>query len=402
MPVGYLISVLLFATCTFAALMPMRRPRLLADATFASGFAINELPYLATYLLVGSTLLAFGQGDIDSVGGWLAVGAAALTVVGLGVLAVRAQSSRATVERALRSGLGGDWRECIDPGLREWSRRRRLPAIRIVFGPFPLRPRKVERVKNIAYGTAGKYNLLDVYRGRSCPPGGPILVHFHGGHFRSGNKSREARPLFHRLASHGWVCVSANYHLGRIATFPDQLIDAKRVIAWVRAHGADYGGDTTTVFIAGSSAGGHMAAMAALTPNHAVFQPGFEQADTSVTAAIPMYAYYGSLDSRDGSHSSPFDYARLNRSPFFVVHGDHDTMVPVAQARAFAAELGRTSSAPIVYAELRGAQHAFDVYHSTRFESVIDAIEGFAAWVRSRHPTGSPGITTKPRRPHGS
>jgi hypothetical protein len=42
-----------------------------------------------------------------------------------------------------------------------------------------------------------------------------------------------------------------------------------------------------------------------------------------------------------------------------------------------------TSSNPVVYAELPGAQHTFDLFHSLRFEAVVDAIEGFAAWVRS-------------------
>ncbi len=44
---------------------------------------------------------------------------------------------------------------------------------------------------------------------------------------------------------------------------------------------------------------------------------------------------------------------------------------------------GAASSNPVVYAELPGAQHTFDLFHSLRFETVVDAIEGFAAWVRN-------------------
>ena len=69
----------------------------------------------------------------------------------------------------------------------------------------------MERVADIRYGDAGRWNLLDVYRHRSRPSGCPTLVYFHGGAFR--RKSREARPLLSRLASQGWVCVSANYRL---------------------------------------------------------------------------------------------------------------------------------------------------------------------------------------------
>jgi acetyl esterase/lipase len=183
--------------------------------------------------------------------------------------------------------------------------RRRLPWVRILFAPFLVRRRDVERAANISYGDAGASNLLDVYRHRSHPSGGPTLVYLHGGAFRSGRKNREARPLIYRLASQGWVCISANYRMSPKATFPDQLIDVKKVIAWVREHGPEYGADPAVVFVAGSSAGGHMAAFAALTPNDPAFQPGFGYADTSVTAAISLYGYYGPVDANERTPSSP-------------------------------------------------------------------------------------------------
>jgi acetyl esterase/lipase len=52
------------------------------------------------------------------------------------------------------------------------------------------------------------------------------------------------------------------------------------VIAWVRAYGHEYGADPGMLFVSGSSAGAHMASLAALTPNDPTFQPGFEDADT--------------------------------------------------------------------------------------------------------------------------
>ena len=303
-------------------------------------------------------------------------------------VAGRALSTRGTIERALCDTLGDDWRDAIAAGLRAWPDRRRIPIARILFAPFFFRRGDVTRVKNISYGPAGKSNLLDVYRHRSRPPDAPVLIHFHGGHFRWGGKSRDSRALFARLASHGWVCVSANYRLGRTTRFPDHLIDAKRAIAWVRAHGVDHGADPTTLFVAGSSAGGHMAATAALTANDPRFQPGFEPTDTSVTAAIPMCGYFGRIDTPDGYPSSPFDYVGPAAPPFFVVHGDHDTIVSVEGARAFVDALELAAPAPVAYAELRGGQHSFDVFHSIRFEIVADGIESFAAWVRSQHLAG--------------
>ena len=157
----------------------------------------------------------------------------------------------------------------------------------------------------------------------------------------------------------------------------------KKVIAWVRAHGHEYGPDPTMVFVSGSSAGGNLAALAALTPNDPAFQPGFEQADTSVTAAISFYGYYGRIDDAQPS-SSPAAQGNPQAVPFFVAHGDLDSYVLVEGAREFVSDLRRTSSSPVVYAELPGGQHAFDLFHSIRFEHVIDGVESFVTWVASR------------------
>ncbi len=340
------------------------------------------MPFIAFYWLLAATLLAIGQGDVDTPVGWAAFGLAVLTTLGLVVVAGRGLRAGPVVDRALTGGLGAGWRASVDAGMAA-GLRRRLPVGRILFGPFFVRRRDVERVPDISYGGAGARNLLDVYRHRLHPSGAPTLVYLHGGGFVGGKKSREARPLLYRLASRGWVCISANYRLSPAAKFPDHLIDVKKVIAWVREHGQEYGADPTVVFVAGSSAGGHLAAFAALTPNDPAFQPGFEHADTAVTAAVTLYGYYGPLDGTQRL-SSPAAYVGTHAPPFFVAHGDQDTYVPVEGARRFVERLRSGSSHPVVYAELPGGQHTFDLFHSLRFERVIDATEAFASWVRSR------------------
>ena len=388
-PIGYLVTATFIAWCTLFALAPPPRRSRPSNLSFPFGYLLNELPFVGFYWLLASTLLAFGQGDVDSPGGWVAFGVAVLATVGLVIVAWRGLRAGPAVEHALREGLGAGWRTAIDAAMAV-RLRRRLPFARILFWPFPVRGRDVERVANLSYGDAGKANLLDVYRHRSHASGGPTLVFMHGGAFRSGRKSREARPLLYRLASQGWVCISANYRLGPAAGFPDHLIDVKKVIAWVREHGHQYGADPTVVFVAGSSAGGHLAAMAALTPNDLAFQPAFEGTDTSVTAAICLYGYYGSLDTNGRSSSLPLAHVGTDAPPFLVAHGDRDKVVPVEDARRFVEGLRRASLNPVVYAELPGAQHAFDLFHSLRFETVVDAIEAFAAWVRSREEAQQP------------
>ncbi len=373
MPIGYVITTLLLAGCTLLVVAPQRRPPALADLSFRFALVLNELPFVAIAWLLAATLLAWSEGDLTTPVGWTAFGIAVLTTVGLAVIAWRGLRAGPAIDRAmgaLDAATAAGWRQP-------------LPIGRILFAPFLVRRRDVERVKDISYGDAGRDNLLDVYRPRFRPADGPTLVYLHGGRFRSGRKDREARPLIYRLASRGWVCVSANYRLGSAATFPDSLIDAKHVIAWVREHGQDLGADPTTVFVAGSSAGGHLAATAALTPGDPAFQPGFESADTSVTAAIGFYGYYGSLDA-EVQPSSPSAYVRPDAPPFFVAHGDGDTVVLVEGAREFVDRVRSESEHPVVYVELPGAQHGFDLFHSLRFERVVDAVEAFAAWVLAR------------------
>jgi len=288
------------------------------------------------------------------------------------------------IDRAMIEGLGAGWRAGLDPGLAA-RRRRGRPLARVLFGPFLVRRRDVERVADVRYGdAAGAANLLDLYRHRSHPSGGPTLIHLHGGAFVGGRKDREARPLIYRLASQGWLCISANYRLSPAARFPDHLVDVKKVLAWVREHGHEYGADPGVVIVAGSSAGGHLASLAALTPGYPEFQPGFERADTSVSAAISLYGYYGPLATDEGPPSSPLAYVGPDAPPFFVAHGDQDTLVSVENARPFVELLQSVSSDPVVYVELPGAQHSFDVFHSLRFEAVVDGIEAFAAWGRSQ------------------
>ncbi len=210
-----------------------------------------------------------------------------------------------------------------------------------------------------------------------------MLIYLHGGAFRIGNKMLGARSLLYRLASNGWVCISANYRLQRRATYHGQVTDVKRVIAWVREHGTPYGADPSTIILAGGSAGAHLAATAALTADDPRFQPGFETADTSTSAVVAMYGYYGPTGRDDDTATSPLSYLHANAPPFLIIHGTLDTLVLADDARQFAHSLATASDQPVIYAELPGTQHNFDLFHSLRFHATTDAIESFLTYVRA-------------------
>lgn len=369
-PIGYLFSVALLAFCTATAVIGPRPAHTTQGYWgFWATFLINELPFLALYALVADTALAFGQGDLLSPGGLAGLAVAVLTAAGLAVLIRRALPTGAVLRRAFAEDAGIE----LPPARRPWAH--------ILLAPFAVRRRDVVRVGNLAYGEAGKRNLLDVHHRRDRPAGGPVLIYFHGGGFRMGHKRKGGRHLFYQLAARGWVCVSANY---RLAGFPDAHIDAKRVIAWVRSHAAEYGGDPGTIIVSGASAGAHLASMVALTPNDPAFQPGFEDADTSVAAAIGFYGYYGRLD---GPGSSPLDRV-ADAPPLLFLHGDMDSSTLVEDTRELVARLREVSTRPVVYAELPGAQHVFDLVHSLRYSQIIEAVAAFGARVGTTRPGG--------------
>ena len=152
------------------------------------------------------------------------------------------------------------------------------------------------------------------------------------------------------------------------------------------------------------------ASLAALTANRVEWQPGFEDADTSVAAAVPFYAVYDLLDRENirgpmsmekflSKHvmkqspsqnrqlwedASPASHVSSKAPPLFVVQGTHDSLVWVEEARSFVRCLKKDSKQAVAYAELPGAQHAFDIFHSVRSEHVLNAVTDFLEWCHAR------------------
>lgn len=104
---------------------------------------------------------------------------------------------------------------------------------------------------------------------------------------------------------------------------------------------------------------------------------------TGPTPLAPGLLLVVIIDHSTLQQPAPLPHARKDAPPFFVLHGDRDTTLPVAKARHFAHNLRSISHNPVVYAELPGAEHNFDLFHSIRAEAVINGIEAFAAWVQT-------------------
>jgi dipeptidyl aminopeptidase/acylaminoacyl peptidase len=87
--------------------------------------------------------------------------------------------------------------------------------------------------------------------------------------------------------------------------------------------------------------------------------------------------------------ASPLSHVNADAPPALIVHGDRDILAPVSEAREFARELRAVSHNPVVYAELHGAQHAFDIFQSIRSLSAIKAVDLFLTWLLTSDPPGA-------------
>ncbi|MBN8867973.1 MAG: alpha/beta hydrolase [Solirubrobacterales bacterium] len=376
MPFGLLIPAILVGTAAALCLLPSPRSWRARRLVFFACVVLNEQPHWFAALIFVSAVLAIVSGDITSTVGWLAIPIAAIVIVELGVILRRARPSRRILREEIRRELG-------DEAVRRLAGP--APVLSTLLRPWPVRPRRVRRIGPISYGPEGRMNLLDVYLPRTGEVSGPTLVFLHGGGFHSGSRRRESKAMFHRLAGEGWFCVSADYRVGRSARFPDYVIDLKRVIAWVRGEGVELGADPDRLFVAGSSAGAHIASVAALTPGRPEFQPGFEEVDTRISGVIGMGGYYSRIEFQERRYpevrnSGPADYLGPGAPPFLIVHGDHDSLVPLANPDAFVRAL-REAGASVTEVILPGAHHGFDLTRSLRSESVVDAIQDFTGAV---------------------
>lgn len=379
---------------SLTSLLPLRGP-VGSSFSFVPSWIVGEAPLHFVAVVIAVTVGCGSGGGFGSWPGWVGLALAAIACAGLVAQFASGLRSRRYFESALVEAgqVVPRW---------DWSPQ---DSRRVVLA-LPIRPRGVERLRNIAYADDAVHaHRLDIYRkaGLEGPVAAPVLLYFHGGAWVMGDKREQGIPMLKHLAERGFVCVTANYALSPKARWPRHVLDCKLALAWVKKHIAEYGGDPSLVFVSGGSAGGHLAALVALTANDPAWQPGFEDEDTTVAACIPLYGVYDFVDPEKIGNAnltpilerrvfeqgaaeafataSPISRVSESAPPFLVVHGRNDVLVPVQSARAFVAALRARSTQPVSYAELPLTQHGFDNFWSPRTVHFVHALECFTAGI---------------------
>lgn len=405
-----ILALITFTLCVFT-LIPRRFPNFAWP--FFCFLMSSPTIELAGFYLICQIIFTAVLGGLGFIHGPIGYTAVALLIPSWLLLAhhwLLSFKSPQTLHSALIAGLGHDFEDKIQPDRKATIRSK--VSIADTLRPMHFDKSGINYTKNIAYADSqGIRQMLDIYAPENPDEGGcPVLLQIHGGAWIAGDKTHQGLPLMHYLAKRGWVCVAMNYRLSPSVGYPTHIQDVKAAIAWIRENGQDYGMNPDFIATTGGSAGAHLASLAALTPNHNELQT--TDANTRIQACVSLFGVYDMLtrfdqnpakkaftpflelqvmhSPRDGDQQPWHNYSPMSQlsddaPPFFIMHGTRDSVIPISEARAFNKAFQEHSNAPLVYAELEGADHAFEMLHSPRTEYAINAIHLFLEWCLAQH-----------------
>jgi len=254
---------------------------------------------------------------------------------------------------------------------------------------FPARsvdfPKGVTAWPDVTYRTVDGYRpqIVDVYVPKAPGPH-PLVLYVHGGGWRAGHTRHSGAmadfpAALAELASEGFTVASLEYRLSAEAKFPAQLQDANAALRFLRANAAKFKVDPGRVAVWGGSAGGHLAALTALTCRDTKLDPAAAD-DACVQAAVTWYGVYDFAGMGTGSNgdnavaqllgcesacpperiaaASPISYIDAKDPPFLLIHGEADTTVPVAQSHLGEAALWK-AGVPVEAIYIPGVNHSF-------------------------------------------
>lgn len=213
-------------------------------------------------------------------------------------------------------------------------------------------------LQNVVYGSVlGAGLLADIAFSKGKGPL-PAIISVHGGRWIKGTRFDDGKDGrvnngvvdLHRWAEAGFFAMRIDYRLVTCTPAPACFQDVLCALRWVHSHAAEYGIDSSQIFLIGQSAGGHMVSLAATLGCHCYAQlGGWEDARSDFAAAISIAGAYElrGLDWGSGwcppgvpwdvarSYASPIEHATRESKPLLIFHAEDDPSVPISQADSF-------------------------------------------------------------------
>lgn len=252
-----------------------------------------------------------------------------------------------------------------------------------------------EPLVDIEYAVVDGHSLkLDLYP-TSTPAAevasAPLIVWVHGGAWRAGSKTDVPHA---RLTGLGYAVASVDYRLSPVAKFPAQIHDIKGAIRYLRAKAELYGYDAKKFIIAGSSAGGHLAALVGVSNGVKELEGtvgGNADRESDVQAIV---SYYGASNLMTilaqskpvglrmrppalqlllggqpddvpelAKLASPVAHVDAKDPPLLLIHGEADPQMPPEQSEELAEayrKLKRPVTLELIPDAVHGGRQFFD------------------------------------------
>ena len=244
----------------------------------------------------------------------------------------------------------------------------------------PVFPADIRVERDVKFLPEGRKQKADLYFPLEMPKDKklPAILMIHGGGWSGGQRDAKREiNIGSTLARNGYVAMSIDYLLSdkKQAVWPTNLWDCKTAVRWLRKHAERLGIDPDRIGVLGGSAGGHLAAMVALTTPNDGLDPVQPDAEIScgVKCCVDMYGIADIGTYHDVTMlgktfveapelyraASPVTYVRSNSPAVLILHGTADTTVNVKQSENFAEVLKR-AGAEHKLTIIPEAVHSFD------------------------------------------
>lgn len=233
-------------------------------------------------------------------------------------------------------------------------------------------PTPARQLRDIEYSRVdGTALFLDASLPASTAPTAAVII-VHGGGWVRGDRRIDVQPLFKPLSDAGFAWFSIDYRLATDVTqFGVAIDDVENAVRFVRSHAAEYNIDPNRLALLGESAGGQLAAMAALRA----------QPDAAVKAVVAFYTPtdlvslfrnstfipaqirnsvrgtpFENLVLAGLAQLSPIENVRRDMPPFLFIHGTADSLVPFTQSTEMCARM-KQAGASCEVVPVAGAGH---------------------------------------------
>lgn len=205
-----------------------------------------------------------------------------------------------------------------------------------------------KRIADIEYGQHQRQRL-DIYL--PAQPTNNVtpktIVFFYGGSWESGHKE-DYKFVAEALSSAGFIVVIPDYRVYPEVKFPDFVYDSAQAVDWVKTNIANHGGEPEQVFVAGHSAGAHIAALLVLDKRYLA---SVDRAPNDVKGMVGLAGPYDFLPLKSDRlktifgpqherwQSQPIHYVDGNNPPMLLMVGMNDSTVLPKNSRNLAAKI---------------------------------------------------------------